>query len=153
MLVIVCRQCLHAIRVMGDPSEVGSILGEGSPFWPNGYICFSCGAAAEILLEPEIDAAVVATLNMYNLSPVEALAALHGLGMPHERNCYKEELDRIFAEYEIKLHGRQHREQARYYLDSIELKDGTRVFFAPSPHGACIYRIAKPHRYSENGNQ
>jgi hypothetical protein len=69
--------------------------------------------------------------------------------LPAEQNCYREELERLFGQHGIKLRGRQHPGQPRYYLDSLELQDGTRVFLAPSPRGACVYRIQPPHRYAE----
>jgi hypothetical protein len=77
------------------------------------------------------------------VDPQEAFAALSGLGVKDERTCCTEVIEPLFAEHGIKAHGRQLEGTVRYYLDSLEFKDGTRLHFAPSPHGAVIYRVTK----------
>lgn len=149
-MIIACPACSKAIRVVGDPEQIDHLLGSRSEFAPDNYHCFACGKPATGHMEPEVEAQVLARLDIHELIPEEALAALHGLGLPDERSCYKEELERIFGDHGIKLKGRQHHGLPRYYLDWLELQDGTRVFLAPSPRGVCIFRVTPPHRYSEH---
>jgi hypothetical protein len=40
----------------------------------------------------------------------------------------------------------------RFFLDSIELPDGTKLHLGASPQGACIYRITKPHSYARTND-
>jgi hypothetical protein len=141
-MMLVCLPCRQAIRIMGDPVAADLLFRDEVP------ACWSCGKGVTVSLEPELEPAVMTTLEIHNLTAEEALAAVNGLGLPAEQNCYSEVLERLFGMHGIKLQGRQHKGMARYYLDSLELRDGTRIFFAPSPRGVCIYRIAPPHRYA-----
>lgn len=147
MIAVVCTTCKKALHVVGEMSEVDQLVGQRSDFWPDKYICFSCGGAATGFLTPEISAAALNELDIYNLTPQEAFAALNGLGIPEERVCCAEVIVPALEALGLKVKGKEFRGMARYFLDELELPDGTKFFFGASPQGAAIYRITKPHSY------
>lgn len=148
-MIIVCSACGMGLRVQGDPEEILYLLGEKSDFWPDKYPCPTCAAKCKAFLECEIDTPALALMTMIDLTPQEAYAALFGLGLPEERSCCAEVVEALFKEHGIVAKGRQHHGVLRYYLDELTLKDGTRFFLAPSPYGAVIYRVSKPHSYTK----
>lgn len=147
MITIACTKCAHAIRVVGDVSEVDQLVGQRSDFWPDKYVCFHCGERCEGFLTPEISEFVLAKLNIFDLTPNEAFAALNGMGVPSEHTCCADVVVPLLEAQGIKVKGRELRGQQRYFLDEIHLPDGTKLFFGASPQGAVIYRITKPHSY------
>jgi hypothetical protein len=149
MMVIACPSCLKAIRVSGDMSEIETLVGRDSTYYPDKYTCYSCGNPAISARQDELPPDLLSSLEVVELSPQEALAAIEGMGIPEEQTCCEEVLKELFGACGIKLHGRQPRGKARYYIDHMELPDGTRVYFGSSPIGVAIYRIARRHSYVE----
>lgn len=147
-MIITCT-CGSGLRVSGDPEEIRLLIGEKSDWWPDKYPCFSCGEMATGMLESEADEKAAQLIRFVNVKAQEAYAALCGMGVPEERTCCAEVIEALFKEHGIKAKGRQPRAENLYYVDELEFKDGTRLFLAPSPRGAAIFRVAKPHSYTK----
>lgn len=149
-MIIVCTKCRVGIRVVPESlEEMELLVGERSDYWPNKYPCYKCGKSAVGVHEPELSADAARALEIVNLSVQETYAALNGLGIPVEQTCCYEVLAPLFEEKGIKIHGRQPQGQLRFLIDRLEFSDGTNVYFAPSSQGAAIYRVVKPHNYTE----
>jgi hypothetical protein len=98
-------------------------------------------------LTPEVSPLVFQTLIVTDVNPDEAFAALNGLGVPAERTCCEEVILPYFEQVGLRVKGKQLRGQTRYILEELTFPDGTRMQVGPSPQGAVIYRIVKPHSY------
>lgn len=149
MIAIVCTGCAHCLHVVGDVSEVDQLVGQRSDFWPDKYPCWNCGSQAQGFLSPEISAAAMEKLQIFHLTPQEAFAALMGMGLPEERKCCAEVVEALLQGVGLKVKGKEFRGLDRYFIDQIELADGTKLFLGSSPQGACVYRITKPHSYTK----
>jgi len=147
MISIVCTDCKKALNVVGEMSEVDQLVGQRSEYWPNKYTCFSCGGVATGFLTPQISAAALGELDIYDVTVQEAFAALNGLGIPEERVCCADVIVPMLTALGLKVKGKEYRGMTRYFLDELELPDGTKFHFGASPQGAAIYRITKPHSY------
>lgn len=145
-MILWCVGCGSAIRVTGNPAETRALF-DGKDTWP----CFQEGCEHPLRqgLETEVDQKALRLMEVIELTPKEAFAAVHGLGLPKERAVCDEVLEPLFKAHGIKLHGRQPRSNTRYYVDSLEMPDGTQIHFASSTQGAVIYRITKPHSYTK----
>lgn len=152
MITIACTTCSKALNVIGEVTEVDVLLGQRSEYWPDKYVCFSCGSKAQGFLTPEISAAAMAKLDAYDVSAQEAFAALNGLGLPSERVCCADVIVPLLEQLGLKVKGKELRGVQRYFLDELELPDGTKLHFGASPHGAAIYRVTKPHSYRETND-
>ena len=149
MIAVVCTSCKNMLQVIGELSEVDHLVGQRSEFWPDKYKCFACGGSATGFLMPQISAAALGELNVHSVTAAEAFAALNGLGLPEERTCCADVIVPMLESLGLKVKGKEFRGTARYFLDELELPDGTKLFFGASPYGAAIYRITKPHSYRE----
>lgn len=152
MISVVCTACNVALSVVGDVTEVDQLVGQRSEFWKDHYTCFRCNGGAEGFLTAEISAAALRELQVYNVTALEAFAAMNGLGIPEERNCCSDAIVPMFEALGIKVHGKEYRGMQRFFLNSIELPDGTTLHLGASPQGACIYRITKPHSYARTND-
>ncbi len=148
MILIVCLHCKTALRVIGDVAQGHELVGPGSTFWPDKFTCFRCEKPARGLLEAEVS--IKTPLEVKDVSPEEAFAALHGLGLPEERD-----VDRLIVSELMRTHPvrrvacKDIPGVSRVVVDHIELWDGTRLHFGSSNEGAVIYRITRPHSYAE----
>lgn len=152
MILIACLNCGFGIRVMPscvtDPrsiQEVHQLVGEHSTFWPDQFKCPRCGNPARGMLEQKADPKAVALLELRDLTPHEAFQAFNNLGLPEEQDASLAEVQRLLLKYPVcKVVGSDVAGMKRTILDSLELLDGTRVYFGAGSEGACIYRIVKP---------
>lgn len=147
MITVVCTDCKHAINVIGEVAEVDHLVGQHSDFWPNGYKCWTCSGQMTGFLTPEVSAAAMRELYVYELGVQEAYAALMGLGIPDERVCTAESVMQLFESAGLQVKGKTFRGQHRYFIDEIQFPDGTKLHLGASPQGAAVYRITKPHSY------
>lgn len=147
MISIVCKVCSTALRVNGELNEVETLVGQTSEYWPNRYPCFRCNAFAEGFLTPEVSHTVWSVVEVFDVTAQEAFAALHGMGIPAERNCCSDVILPLLQAVGVKARGRDVRGQQRFILNELELPDGTKLHLAPSPEGPLVYRITKPHSY------
>lgn len=147
MIVIACSKCSHALRVNGEVRDVDSLVGQGSEYWPDKYICYNCGGNASGFLTPEVSPLAMQALVITDVNSDEAFAALNGLGIPSERTCCEEVILPYFEAVGIQVKGKQLRGQTRYILEELTFPDGTRMQIGPSPQGAVVYRLVKPHSY------
>lgn len=148
MIYLVCEECKAALRVSpGEPpGECEALLGPGSEWHPDKYPCFRCGKKTSITEPSDVGPDV----EVHDVSPKEALAALNGLGLPAERDCTAEAVRMLLPGKKIsRVAVSQIRNSHRCVIDHIELEDGTRVYFGASPPGAIIYRISPKHSYAQ----
>lgn len=150
MMVVACAACGLVVRVLGDPNEVGPLVGSASEFWPDRYECPECGARARATLESEVDPCLLAGRRARDLTAQEALAAFHGLGLPDEQMCDVQSVVKLLREQRIRrvvaddISG-----LARCYLRELELDDGTRLYLGAGAGGALVYRMTRPTSYTE----
>lgn len=150
MILIICPKCTLTLRVMGDAEEVHALVGNQSEYWPDQYLCARCGARAIGCIELEVHAPEIAKMHPLDLTAQEALAALNGLGLPGEQLCNKACLEELLREQPVRrIAARDIEGSRRCYLHHIELWDGTKIYLGAGGDGAVVYRIARPHSYTE----
>lgn len=89
-------------------------------------------------------------LDIVDVSPQEAYAAVNGLGMPVEKECSAAAVSQLLVEKRVvRVSASQIRGSHRCVLDFLELEDGTRVYIGSSAYGATVYRVAPKHSYVE----
>lgn len=148
MIFIACLSCHLTLQVEGDNSEVNTLVGTASEYWPTGYTCSDCGKPARGLLAQEISAQAASKLRVVCVTPQEAFAALNGLGLPEERSCQLQDVQDLLSSVGIRsIRGKNIRGATHCVVDYLELKDGSKVYLGPSMEGAVIYRITRPHSY------
>ena len=146
MILIVCVKCCCALRVSGDSDEVHALVGQTSSFWPDKFRCYQCDGEAMGVLELAFQHRVPITI--VEVSAQEAFAAIHGLGLPMEQQCKKEDLELLLREQPVKrVVGKDIVGSTRCMLDYFELWDGSKVYFGSAAEGAIIYKITRPHSY------
>jgi len=145
MILIVCTPCSLGMRVMGHVEDLQSLVGERCEFWPDKFICPRCEGPARGVLEVEADMHAVARLELVDVDPFEAFAAMHGLGLPAERDCRREVVEQLLREHPIrKVEGATIPGTNRCRIEALELWDGTKLYLGAGAEGAVIYRIRKP---------
>lgn len=146
MIIVVCTHCGLGIRVIGDLDESRSLFIDWSP---DNFPCPRDGCDGTAKMVDTINPEVLRTLDMHDLTPQEAFAAFHQVGLPPERECGPEAVRSVFAKSPVKrievefLKGTH-----RSILSCIEFEDGTRVHLAAAAEGALVYRISTPHSYT-----
>ena len=142
-MFIICSTCPEGLRVVGEPDEIKSLISSRE-----GCVCYVCGA--ECMVSPFADNDVLQTKHVHTLSPMEAYLALEGMGIPEERECASEIVATLLIHQRIKkVTARSVPNTGRSCIDAIEFEDGTVMYLASSVHGALVYRIKKPHNYTE----
>jgi hypothetical protein len=82
-------------------------------------------------------------LDVHQLTPQEAFSALHGVGLPAERDCGEEVVRTLLlSQRVVKAEVRQVRNSNRAIVHSLTFEDGRRLYLGSSPEGAIAYRIA-----------
>lgn len=139
MIYLTCGRCHHGLRV--SPGQGG----EAEHLFHNGALpCWKCRAPLSRTAFEEMG------VDYVDVTPQEALAAIHGLGLPGEGDCAAEAVAKLLTEKSIEKVGiRQIRNSHRSIIDYLELEDGTRVYLGSSSYGATVYRIAPRHSYVE----
>jgi hypothetical protein len=145
-MFIICEKCRFGLQVLGGSEDIDHLVGEGSPHWGR-HQCPLCGGLCKAA--PFADAAVTAAKHMRSLTPMEAHLLFEGMGFPEERDCVadivKEELKKPIKRVKAFTVPNTNRS----VLESLELEDGTTVFLSGCAEGALVYRIRKPHLYSD----
>lgn len=150
MIYIVCPSCKHGLRIASaEPGEVARMFGPGSEYHPASYPCFFCGEQkAKYALA--MDASTLQQLEVFDVNPQEAVAAMHGLGLPAERECSASAVSQLLEGASIKsVRVRSIRNSHRSVIEFLELEDGIKVYFGASANGALIYRISRPTSYAD----
>jgi len=149
LITIVCLTCRVGLRTCGDEAEVSTLLGPESECYPDQYPCPTDGCVGRAQYLESIDPAALARLEIHEVTPQEAFAALNGLGFPPERDC-GETAVRLALTHQVTEAGvRQIRGTNRSVLDWLQLDDGTRLYLASSSEGAVVYRLARRFSYVE----
>jgi hypothetical protein len=148
MITIVCLKCGTGIRTVGEEDELRSLF-MGSDWYPENYPCANAECSAKAQYVETIESLSLPAMDIHDLEPMEAYAAIHGLGFPEERDCGKTAVELVFEQPVKEVKVRQIRGQNRSVIDYIIFEDGTRLYLASAVEGAVAYRIAKPHSYAE----
>jgi hypothetical protein len=148
MILVVCLPCKLAVRILPSVKESGeleSLVGRLSEFWPDKYVCPRCEKGARGMLESEADVRALSLLEVRDLNAQEAFQAFMGLGFPDEQDCTLESLNELLREKPVRaLHGENVRGSTRSVIESLELWDGTKIYFGAAPDGAVAYRVVRP---------
>lgn len=154
MIHIICMECKHGLCVSpgdmhGRLSEAEALLGHGSEFYPDKYPCWHCKEKmAEFVAVADV--AALRLINIHDVSPQEAMAAIHGLGLPDEQDCSAAAVERLFEGQKVtRVFATSIRNSHRSILKVIEFADGSKLHLGSSAFGATVYRISKPHSYVE----
>lgn len=148
MIYIVCKSCRYTLRVSGDPAEIEHLFGSNNAWYPDKFPCVRCGgfSSNESFIYPD----ALKTLDVIDLTPQEAFAALNGLGIPEEQECGPLAIQKVFDESRVKkAHTKLISGTNRSVLEFLEFDNGTRMYFGVSPMGATIYRITYRHSYTK----
>jgi hypothetical protein len=147
MVYLVCPDCRVGLRI--GPGELGEFEGlfevRPSCLGMKAYPCFRC----------ELEQATLSTehpddVELFDVNPQEAFAAINGLGLPSEQECNGTAVADVFLEKKVKhVTTRMIRNSHRCILDNIEFDDGTKMYFGASAGGAIVYRIAPRHSYAQ----
>ena len=150
MIFVVCAICKTGLRI--SPGEVGEsegLFGRQSDYYPNSYPCFRCEMPIAQFI-PAVDSKSLQSIELFDVTPKEAFAAMNGLGIPGEQDCSATAVQQLFEVQQVKrVQTRPIRNSHRCIVDHIELGDGTKVYLGSSAMGATVYRVAKPHSYAE----
>jgi hypothetical protein len=137
---------------MGKPPRIDSMVGKNSEFWPDKYVCPKCGSQALATGIGETPSELLVGKDVLELEPEELFAALHGLGLPEDRNATAETVIPLLTEKRVvKVKGSNIPNTKRFHLDWLELEDGTRLYLAAGGYGAVIYRVRPPIRVRSDG--
>jgi hypothetical protein len=148
MILIICPKCRCGLRVTGEHEEVHSLVGQASDFWPNKFECYRCGKPAAGVMELEFESKL--PIDLIEVNPQEAFAAVQGFGLPSERMCDKLTLNELLEEQRVtKVVGKDIVGSQRVMVDYLELADGSRIYLGSSNEGAVVYKITRPHSYVE----
>ena len=156
MILLICAEGKHGLRVSpgdrrGPVSEAEGLLGVSSEYYPDGYPCFRCGERMEFV--PAADPNALRAVEMFDVTPQEAIAAMGGLGLPEERECSAAAIRALLDGAQVKhISTRQIRGSHRCLIDFIEIEDGTKVYLGSSAYGATVYRVVQPSSYVEKLN-
>lgn len=154
MIYLVCHQCKAGLRVSpGEPGEIESLLEvDPSTYCPKNFFCFKCGKVTSTLVTPEEGSlnSRLRGIELFDVTPHEAFAAINGLGLPGEQDCSATAVAALLLDKTVKnVNTRVIRNSHRCIIDSIEFEDGTKMYFGASAMGATVYRISPRHSYVE----
>jgi len=150
VILLVCINCATAIRVIGEADEIDHLVGPHSQGWPDGWTCCQCEQAMTAMLETDASPDALARLKVIDLDPMEAYAAVNGLGYPPEQICQLETLRKLLTENTIaEVKGDNIPGTTRCRIEALVLSDGTKVYLGASEAGALVYRIRPPFSYAE----
>jgi hypothetical protein len=149
VIYIVCPSCLSALRVSpGTDNEAEELLGESCDWYPDKYPCPRCEQPCT--LATVVDSDTLRKLDVADVTPMEAFVALSGAGLPEEQDCSATAVGKLFTEKRVKaVATRLIRNSNRCAVDHIEFEDGCKAYFGASSHGAVVYRISRPGKYSD----
>lgn len=133
----------------GAEGESETLFGQRSDFYPDSYPCFRCEEPIAQFV-PAMAPDALAQLELFDVTPPEAFAALMGLGVPGEQDCSAAAVEKVVVGQSVKkIHVRQIRNSHRCLVDGIELDNGVKLYLGSSAMGATVYRVALPHSYAE----
>ena len=146
MVYLECPECRVGLRISpGEPGEFEALfeVSLSSSFSMRVYPCFRCGQEKACLSTEHPEG-----VELFDVNPQEAFAAINGLGLPGEQECGGAAVADVFLEKRVKnVKTQMIRNSHRCILDSIEFDDGTKMYFGASAGGATVYRIASKHSY------
>lgn len=148
-MLVPCMNCYTTVRVIDDPTQVATLVGANSDFWPDKYTCVACGKPCEALFESEAEPSALEKMKVRDLTAAELFAALNGLGTPDEMQCDGATVRELLSRPIKDVRGRTLPNTTRFVIDHIELEDGTRMYFGAGSAGACVYRITRPVSYTQ----
>ena len=143
-MMSLCSKCGTVVRVIGDAVEIDHLVGELSSFWPDGYVCPKCGGGAvgvsvakqtpEMLMGRPGE-------SLFELPATDAFALHSGLGLPEERKCCMQSIERVLLEGVVRWGLEQDSRNDRAYIKWLETNLGTRLYLGAGPNGAIVFRI------------
>lgn len=150
MIFIICRGCKTGLRIgPGEPGESEMLFGQQSDFYPDRYPCFRCEKPVAELV-PAIDSQALQAVEIFDVTPREAFAAMNGLGLPDEQECSATAVTKLFESQPVShVKTRVIRNSHRCIVEYIEFENGVRIYLGSSVLGATVYRVAQPHSYAE----
>lgn len=132
MTVFYCKACCKAYMVSGDPGAVIRLVVQ------NSYPCITPLCRGRLIKGWSDDSSVIKP----TVVPLEDFyRAINGMGSSEERATLNA-VSKLFTTSKIvDIVGRDVGDPVRVILEEIIFEDGTRMHFANSSHGACVYRI------------
>ena len=147
MIYIFCSSCKVALHISpGEPGECEALFGPQCEWYPDKYPCFKCGENKATIETTDVGSEV----EVHDVTPREAYAAVMGLGVPTERECSAEAIRKLLNGRTIKkVSVSQLRDSHRCLIDHLELDDGSKVYFGAGSCGSIVYRVTPPYSYTE----
>lgn len=149
MIIVICRDCQVAFRIIGDLDASRALVGPTSDFWPNRFPCPLCRKSIIGAFEYEVSPALLAVLTLRELTPQEAFLAFNEMGLPEERDCKKSQIEELFTTPIRGISGKE-TITGRFILEHIEFWDGSKIYLGAAPGGAIIYKISSPPNYTRD---
>jgi hypothetical protein len=136
MRIFACLVCHLALRVVGDEDTEERLLEPP----PGGFNCPECESSVSAVADPD----ALAVMRVVDLTPEQAYAALHGLGLPEEQDCRAERVALLFRERPVRrIVARDLPGTRRSALDRIEFWDRTTLHLGSAPEGAVVFKIRR----------
>lgn len=154
MITLACLKCRLALRLSGEFGEVDYLVGMKSEWYPDRYPCPTSGCGGTMTLTDTIASVDLEQLKIHDLSPQEAFQALHGMGLPNERECSAElVLETLIGRTVTAVDIQDLRGTNRAAIHSLMLDNGVRLYLGSSPYGAVVYRVAPPRSHVQELEQ
>lgn len=147
MIFLVCS-CGLTLRATGEHSELDSLIGPSSDWYPNKYPCARMDCKGPMSFVEQLASEDLPKLEVIDLTVQEVFSALHGLGLPNERDCGEAALRGMSGKLLEAIDAAQIRGSNRSVVYSFKFADGTRLFLGGGAEGAVAYRIAKPRSFA-----
>jgi hypothetical protein len=154
MITLACLKCQVALRLSGEFDEMDFLVGMKSDWYPDRYPCPTGGCGGTMTLTDTIASVDLEKLRVHDLNPQEAFQAMHGMGLPKERECSAElVLKTLVGHLVTSVDIQDLRGSNRSVIHSLTLENGVRLYLGSSPFGAVVYRVAPPRSHVQELEQ
>jgi len=150
VIYLFCEKCQLCLRVSpGSAGELDTLFG-GEETYP----CPRPKCTGTVEVVPLLQFSAASRLDIIDVTPHEAHAAINGLGMPGEKECSAAAVSKLLVDKRVvRVNAVQIRGSHRCVLNMLELEDGTCVYIGSSAYGATVYRVAPKHSYVEANDE
>lgn len=137
-MFFICTACPFGVKVTDDSPLLDGIS----------VTCPDCGS--DCASGTFADGSVISAKRVRSLTSYELYLLTEGMGFPEERDCVAELVVEELSKPIKRIVASTVPGTTRTVIDTIQLEDGTTLFFSGSAHGAIVYRIRKPNPYTSN---
>ena len=141
------------IRSSGNDEELSMLIGPKSDWYPDKYPHPNPDVKELGTYVEAVQSTAIGSLEIHDLTVQEAFSALHGLGLPDERDCGACSVGEVFFSQKVTgVDLEQLRGSNRCVVRSITFDDGTVLSLGSAAEGAVIYRKHNKRKHVEGLN-